>query len=195
MPTWISSLAGSIPNDPAVKHSANTTVKRTFATLVSMAAGLSALAQVGNVNLNNNFTPPGATAKAYILGMDGQPMAKALGAVEVLDRTGALIKSGGLGANGLFFLGVTDVPGTIPGGAGSIIIRAWDTSTGATYDSAILKGAAIVTLTGLGGGAIPPPSLGTAGNFTGLPILIPEPSVTALAALGVLGLFFGMRRK
>lgn len=165
-------------------------------TIVSLAAGLSALAQVGNVNLNNNFTPAGATAKAFILGADSQPLAKALGSVEILDSTGAVIQSGGLGANGLFFLGVTDIPGTTPGGAGSIIIRAWDNSTGSSYATATSKGQAIVTLTGLGGGAIPPPGLGTAGNFTGLQLtVIPEPSTVALAALGMVGLLFVARRK
>ncbi|MBL9176038.1 MAG: PEP-CTERM sorting domain-containing protein [Verrucomicrobiales bacterium] len=170
------------------------TMNRILATLVNLAVGLGAFAQVGNVNLNNNFTPPGANTKAYILGLDRQPMAKALGAVEVLDSTGALIKSGGLGADGLFFLGVTAIPFTTPGGAGTIIIRAWDVSTGSTYATATFKGQAIVTLTGLGGGAIPPPGLGTAGNFTGLPIFIPEPSSVILAALGAVGLFMAGRR-
>lgn len=164
-------------------------------TIIGLAAGLTALAQ-GNVNLNNNFTAPGAAAKAFILGLDGQPLAKAVGQVEVLDATGAVIKSGGLGANGLFFLGVTDIPGTSPGGAGSIVIRAWDTSSGATWDAAQVRGSSIVTLTGLGGGAIPPPGLGTAGNFTGLQLAaIPEPSTVALAALGLVGLLFVARRK
>lgn len=164
-------------------------------TIIGLAAGLTALAQ-GNVNLNNNFNAPGASAKAFILGLDGQPLAKALGQVEVLDSTGAVIKSGGLGANGLFFLGVTDIPGTSPGGAGSIIIRSWDSSTGATWEAATVRGTALVTLTGLGGGAIPPPGLGTAGNFTGLQLaVVPEPSTVALAALGLVGLLFVARRK
>ncbi|MFO1459009.1 MAG: PEP-CTERM sorting domain-containing protein [Verrucomicrobiota bacterium] len=165
-------------------------------TIVSLAAGLSALAQVGNVNLNNNFIPTGGTSKAFIVGLDSQPVAKALGSVEILDSNGNVIKSGGLGANGLFFLGVTDIPGTTPGGAGSIIIRAWDNSTGSSFASASVRGQAIVTLTGLGGGAIPPPGLGAAGNFTGLELkLVPEPSTVALAALGMVGLLFVARRK
>ena len=165
-------------------------------TIVSLAAGLSALAQVGQVNLNNNFSPVAGGPKAFILGADSHPLAKALGSVEILDSTGAVLKSGGLGANGLFFLGVTDIPGTTAGGAGSIIIRAWDNSTGSSYATATTKNQAIVTLTGLGGGAIPPPGLGTAGNFTGLQLtVIPEPSTVALAALGMVGLLFVARRK
>lgn len=170
-------------------------MNRIFATLVSLAAGLSAFAQVGNVNLNNNFTPVGGTSKAFILGLDAQPVAKALGAVEILDSNGNVIKSGGLGANGLFFFGVTDIPGTTPGGSGSIIIRAWDTSTGSTYSTAYGRGSVVVTLTGLGGGANPPPGLGTASNFSGLFLFIPEPSSVALAALGMVGLLWvGLRR-
>ncbi|MBX3732489.1 MAG: PEP-CTERM sorting domain-containing protein [Verrucomicrobiae bacterium] len=157
-------------------------------TIIGLAAGLSALAQ-GTVNLNNNFTPPGGTARAFILGVGGAPLAKALGQVEVLSGE-SVIASGGLGADGLFFLGVTDIPTT------SITIRAWDTSSGASYASALIKNEALVTLTQFGGGATPPPALGVAGNFTGLQLeVIPEPSTVALAALGLVGLFFVARRK
>ena len=169
-------------------------MNKIFATLVTLAATLTALAQVGNVNLNNNFTPPEATSKAYVLGWDGLPMAKAVGAVEIVDSLGNVIKAGGFGANGLFFLGVTEIPGTTPGGAGTITIRAWDTSTGSTYGTATYRLQTIVNLTGLGGGAIPPPSLGTAGDFRGLPG-VPEPTAVSLAVMGMMGLFLCTRRK
>lgn len=173
--------------------------------VITLAAGLTALAQ-GTVNLNNNYTPTGAAAKAFVNLAGGVlPLPKDLGRVEVLDATGAVIStvkdgSGNLfGADGLFFLGVTEVPGTVAGGSGSITIRAWDFSTGATYDSAVSKASAIVTLNGLGGGLTPTPTLGVAGNFAGFSLsagpVIPEPSTVALAALGVAGLFFVARRK
>ncbi|MEN9677230.1 MAG: hypothetical protein RIS76_3126 [Verrucomicrobiota bacterium] len=122
----------------------------------------------GLVNLNNNFTPTGASAKAYIIGHDGLPMAKALGSVEILDSSWNVIKSGGLVIAGIFWFGVVEIPGIAPGGSGSIIIRVWDNSTGASYDTAIRRSYAIVTLVGLGGGSIQTPSLAMIGNFTGI---------------------------
>jgi len=169
--------------------------------VITLAAGLTALAQ-GTVNLNNNYTPAGAAAKAFVDLTLGVPVPKAQGRVEVLDATGAVISSvkdgsGNLfGADGLFFLGVTEIPNTVAGGGATISIRAWDSLTGATYDAATSKAIASVTLTGLGGGLTPTPTLGVAGNFTGLTLsVIPEPSTVALAALGVAGLFFVARRK
>ncbi|MBL9172085.1 MAG: hypothetical protein JNL10_01000, partial [Verrucomicrobiales bacterium] len=83
--------------------------------------------------------------------------------------TGALIKSGTLGANGLFFLGVIEIPGTQPGGTGMVMLRGWDNSTGSSYASAILKGMVLISLHNLGGGGIPPPPLGAASDFLGGP--------------------------
>lgn len=161
-------------------------------TIIGLAAGLSALAQ-GTVNLNNNFTPPGGTARAFVLSPSGTPLAKALGQVEVLSGD-TVIASGGFGADGLFFLGAIDVPTT------AITIRAWDSSSGSSYATALIKSLnpeqMNVTLTQFGGGATPPPALGVAGNFTGLTLeVVPEPSTVALAALGLVGLFFAVRRK
>jgi hypothetical protein len=172
--------------------------------VITLAAGLTALAQ-GTVNLNNNYTPAGAAAKAFVNLSTGVPVPKAQGRVEVLDATGAVISSvkdgsGNLfGADGLFFLGVIEIPNTVAGGGATISIRSWDSLTGATYDAATSKAIASVTLTGLGGGLTPTPTLGVAGNFTGLSLsagpIVPEPSTVALAALGVAGLFFVARRK
>jgi len=181
-------------------------MNKTLAIIVGLAAGLSALAQ-GNININNNFIATGATEKAFVLGGDftpykGLPVPKAVGRVEVLDNNGNIINGPAdgtgktFGADGLFFLGVTDIPGTAAGGNGSIVIRSWDSTTGSTFATATTKGFTIVTVGPLGGGAIPPPGLSTASNWTGMSIVgVPEPSTIALAGLGLVGLFYVARRK
>lgn len=140
-----------------------------------MVQGLVSLCWGGGlINLNNNFTPSGGTHKAFVMGQNGLPMPKALGRVEVLDSTGAIIRSGGFGADGLFFLGVTEIPGTVPGGSGSIILRIWDNSTGASYATAAIRQLTVVGLWNLGGGGAPPSSLATDSNFFGFPCLCPD---------------------
>jgi hypothetical protein len=171
--------------------------------VIALAAGLTALAQ-GTVNLNNNYTVPGAPTKAFVNLSTGLPVPKALGRVEALDSTGAVISSqkdgtgNPFGADGLFFLGVTEVPGVPTGGTATITIRAWDSSSGASYDAATAKATTVVTVAGLGGGITLPPALSASG-FAGLTLsagpIIPEPSTVALAALGVAGLCFVARRK
>ncbi|MBN8249037.1 MAG: hypothetical protein J0L84_16535 [Verrucomicrobia bacterium] len=148
----------------------------------------------GTVNLNNNFVVPGTGAMAFVLGGDCLPMAGARGRVQVLDGQGIVISPNldGLGvpfvADGLFDLGILTIPGSQPGGTTGVIIRAWDSSTGLTWDAATVRGTRIVTLTGLGGGTVPPPSLAEAGNFRGIVTspdsCIPEPGTWALAAAG-----------
>jgi hypothetical protein len=136
---------------------------------------------LGLVNLNNNFTPRGATAKALILGANGQPLARGLGSVEILDSLGNVIRSGHLVAAGIFAFGVVEIPGTVPGGNGSIQIRAWDGSQEDTFDTARIRTSEIVTLVGLGGGSIPAPGLGAISNFSGLWVvsLCPPEATTA----------------
>ncbi|MBN8249563.1 MAG: hypothetical protein J0L84_19250 [Verrucomicrobia bacterium] len=144
--------------------------------LLAMTLGLLPGWCGGLINLNNNFTLPGSSHKAFVLGADGQPLAKALGRVEILDATGALIRSGGLAANGLFFFGVTEIPGTVPGGSGSIIIRAWDSSTGDRWETAGIKMGTVVVLFDLGGGGAPPRGLSNGSDFNGLaPVISPWP--------------------
>lgn len=169
-------------------------MKKILLTIVGLAAGLAAFAQ-GTVNLNNNFTPTGGTAKALILALDGTPLSKALGSVEILDSTGAVLKSGSIASPGIFGFGVTTIPNTVDGKS-TITIRAWDNSTGATYDLATVRNSVLVSLTGITQPPTPPLGLGTVGNFTGFTLtqsVVPEPSTYALAALGLVGMFFVAR--
>ena len=135
----------------------------------------------GYVRMSNDFIVPGTRRKA-IVGFDSGPLSKEFGRVEVVDWNGTVLKSGGLVSDGIFSLGVTVIPEIRPGGIASVIIRAWDTRYGATYNQAISprksnsfpapepvhSGQAWVTLTGLSGGATPPPSLAATGNFRGI---------------------------
>lgn len=139
---------------------------------------------LGLVNLNNNFTPAGGTTKAFILGLDRLPMAKALGSVEILDSTGHVIRSGRLAAPGIFALGIVEIPGTVPGGKGQITIRVWDNSTGETFDTAGIRFSTVVNLFGLGGGDVPIRGLGQVSDFVGMVWVFPPPVWETNAHIG-----------
>lgn len=98
----------------------------------------------------------------------------------------------GTGA-GYFVGGSTTVPGIAGGNSAVIQVRAWDSATGADFNSAGLKGSSksfTVTL----GGAGNPPSLPAA--LVGLESfsLVPEPSTIALALVGAAALLFRRRK-
>lgn len=132
---------------------------------------------VGNCRFRNDIAPSGASRLAYIEDYRLGPIPKEYGRIEILDSNGNLLKSGGFVRDGIFDLGVVDIPGTTPGGAGVVIIRGWDSRIGASAET-WAKAWQIVTLSGLGGGAIPPPRLAQISNFSGLIIygrLTPTP--------------------
>ena len=147
--------AGSLPVRPCFTP---ITIMRL---LLSMDGGGSA----GTFNCTNNFIPNGGSEKALILGPDGAPLSRANGRVEVLAQDGTILSSNQdgsgntLGADGLFFLGVMSVPGGSLGGAGRVTLRAWDSSTGATFDEASVKGQVSISLPSLDGGIKPPDNL------------------------------------
>jgi len=120
-----------------------------------------------------------------------------------------------LAANGRFTSGGgVEVPGTTAAGtAEGLTVRAWDTTTGASYDAATLKGESTPFSNPLGGGTTPPPKLinmptfalsGTAGPgpVTPGPVtpgptpgpVIPEPSTVALGILGAAALLLRFRK-
>jgi hypothetical protein len=168
-----------------------------------LALAVSSYAQ-GLFNANNNYTPLGASTKAYVLDAAGLPLAKAVGRVEILNAAdqSSLTPGGAAGVgflgDGLFIVNNIAVPGVAVGGSANIVIRAWDSSTGATFAEATSKISGLVTVSSLGGGTTPNATLALNSGFVGLQIpgtVIPEPSVVALATLGIAGLFFMARRK
>lgn len=169
-------------------------------TALGVVAAFAAQAQ-GVFNANNNFTPTGAAERAFIKDVGGANLSKATGKVEFVLADGTSLTAGGsagvsLTADGLFFINGVTVPGVGVGGTANIIVRAWDSSTGATYDAALERASANVTVTGLGGGTTPPATFALNSNFTGLTLaVVPEPSTYALAAAGAVGLFLVARRK
>ncbi len=98
-------------------------------------------------------------------------------------------------AAGLFLGGSVTLAGQAGGTSPFIQVRAWDTTTGATYAAATTKGASTVFVLGakLGDPSANPPT--TPPALLGMTSfsLVPEPSVIALALLGGAALL--MRRR
>lgn len=177
-------------------------MKPFFTVLLSLAAAVAAQAQ-GTVLIQNNL----GAAITYILTADGSQAKGANYSVEVF--TYDPMSPGGfgirlaptvtIGANGRFSAGQVSVPGSPPGTMATLIVRAWDNTTGSSYDVALLKGSSAPFLTGvLGGGGNPPaPAVsmvtGLLTGFQGISCYAcPEPSTVALGSLGVLCLL-GLR--
>jgi len=104
------------------------------------------------------------------------------------------------GANaGLFSKGALTVLGKAPGSTVDVTIRAWDKDLAATYEAATpgFFAASQTFSTALGGGVDAnglPILPGNINGFSGLNLVVPEPSTYALAALGLGGLLFLRRR-
>jgi hypothetical protein len=74
-----------------------------------------------------------------------------------------------------------DVIGHAPGESVTFVVRVWQTSAG-SYDAAINHTESAPFTVTIGGGTLPPANLTTLQAFT--LILVPEPSVIALAVIG-----------
>lgn len=176
-----------------------------LALLAALAIGGVAAYGQGVINGFNAFsvTPGGPLSyvRDYATG-EGSPLAKAVGRVEVLTADGLTVLSpvqdgtgNALAADGIFSLGPMTVPGSTVGSPATVLLRAWDNSTGGTYALATEKASIEVTFATIGS-ATAPSNFVLGSGFPGLQLqLIPEPSTVALAALGVAGLFFVARRK
>ena len=103
-------------------------------------------------------------------------------------------------ANAGLFSGTAVIVQRISPGAAStatVTIRAWDTSTGATYDTAMVRGSVSFTQIGFGGPSGGVPDIAhqfTAFTSFSIQPVTPEPGTCALAALGLCCLLF-LRRK
>lgn len=173
------------------------------------AAGLLASASLfaqGTFNFNNL-----SGTRPKVFGVDGTtPLAGANYLIDILVKNPTsgnyegVQKSGAAftgvapltGSNaGLFSGGVLTIPFVAPGATADVRVRAWDITSGASYDSATIRGNVEFSIANLGGGGQPPAVPVSMANFASFSIaVIPEPSTYALAALGLGGLLL-FRRK
>jgi hypothetical protein len=151
-------------------------MKKLFLTSLGLIAGLLAYAQ-GTFNASNNYTVPGASQKAFVLTEAGLPVSKAVGKVQIINvADGSTLSPNGdagvaLTLDGLFFINGLVVPGVATGGSANILVRAWDSSTGATWATAAVKSPAnsgIITVNSLGGGTTPAATFAANSNWVGL---------------------------
>lgn len=144
-------------------------MNKTLITILATITCLGALAQ-GTFNAVNTYTPAGGSSLAYVRGLDGLPLATANGRVQITTTDGVVLNTvkETLSAAGIFSLGILEIPGATT--TGNIIIRSWDITSGATYDTALIKGQVAVTVSGLGSNAsgAPPATLRDGSNFVGL---------------------------
>jgi hypothetical protein len=178
-------------------------------TLACLGLTLSAHAQ-GTVNFNNFVGSGGSIVNARIYGTGGtsQPlgagfMVALYAGPQTTDASALTLIGSALTFNtsgaGMGYInpsaGTTrTINSVLPGGTATIQLRAWDTSTGATWETATVRGTSALLDVVTGGAGSPP---GTPANLVGLQSfqLVPEPSTIALGALGIGALFFARRRK
>jgi hypothetical protein len=164
-------------------------MKKSLLIIACLVASLSAFAQ-GTVN----FANAGGGVTAPVTNQDGSRLAGAGFQAQLLvgataDSLTPVATTGFLtgGGAGFFNGGVVTLSAHAPGSRPFFQVRAWDVSSGATFDAASVRGQSTVfqlgVTTGLGGGGSPPAPPAALVGLTSFQ-LVPEPSTIALAILG-----------
>jgi hypothetical protein len=97
----------------------------------------------------------------------------------------------GAGA-GYFTPAVRTISGVDSGANAAVQVRAWDVTSGSTWEAATIRGqSSVIDPQVLGGGTTPATSMSSLQSFS----LVPEPSTIALGLIGAVALVFARRRK
>jgi len=168
-----------------------------------MVASLATYAQ-GTLNFANFVTvpPPGTSVNAPIFNIDGttrlagsQFQAILYGGINASSLVAIAPSVAFLtGAGAGYFIGGQRIVPNVPGNTiGVLQVRAWDSLSGATWDTATIRGQSpLLTTLSLGQAPATPPNMVGLQSFSLVPV--PEPSTIALAILGAAGLFLRRRK-
>jgi hypothetical protein len=167
-------------------------MKKILVLAVCIAGCLSAFGQ-GQVN----FTNGGVGVNSPVFNVDTTTRLAGAGfmAQLVIDGTATDITAPFSAAAPGYFLGGQKVTaGVAQGATVTATVRAWDVSTGATFEAAGIKGESAPFQLTVTGSSANPPTPGAA--LVGLQSfnLVPEPSTIALAVLGGVALLFRRRK-
>ncbi len=182
-------------------------MKKLIALAITLAA--SAAYGQGTVNLSNNIG-----AKIFPILAPGGGIVSGAGYSIGVYKAGTmdLLGTGVVNASGTgrFNAGTgATIPGAAAGGTASLVVRAWDNSTGNSFASATIKGESLPFKTGTLGGdpdgdgpLLPITPIGMvvegAGGFQSFSLsgvtVIPEPTTIALGAIGAAALLIRRRK-
>ncbi len=112
-----------------------------------------------------------------ILDRYGNPLPASVGMVELV-WNGKVVQTGALSRDGQMDLGTLSIPGAAPGSVVELTVRAWDLSTGASYETALARGAVTFPVGPMGGEGNPPATLA---SMPQLRVTYPAPVIRSQA--------------